>query len=95
MYDADDAVLEDAKVIWSSSNPDAASVSADGLITPKNEGQAKITAVCGDAAASCEVTVVAAEKPISSLSFSPDQIQFVNKDAPPQELKPNLMILPV
>ncbi len=94
VYDADDAVLEDAKVIWSSSNPDAASVSADGLITPKNEGQAKITAVCGDAAASCEVTVVAAEKPISSLSFSPDQIQFVNKDAPPQELKPNLMILP-
>lgn len=44
-------------VNYSSNNEDVASVSSGGLITAKNVGTAVITATCGEATATCSVTV--------------------------------------
>lgn len=43
--------------VWSSSNPTVATVSAKGLVTAKNVGQAKITAKVGNSELTCAVTV--------------------------------------
>ncbi len=49
----------DKTIEWSSSNPLVASVSAEGVVTALTAGTASITATCGDASASCLVTVTA------------------------------------
>jgi uncharacterized protein YjdB len=57
-------------VSWSSSNPDVATVSSSGLVTPVAPGSATITATTTDGtnlSASCQVTVV---KQIKSLALS-------------------------
>ncbi|MDE6304034.1 MAG: Ig-like domain-containing protein, partial [Paramuribaculum sp.] len=53
----------DKSVTWSSSNPDVATVNADGMITAIAVGETVISATCGEATAECKVTVnpVAAE----------------------------------
>ncbi len=47
----------DKTVVWSSSNEEVAIVSVDGLVTAISVGNAIITATCGSASATCEVTV--------------------------------------
>lgn len=49
--------LEAPKCEWSSSNPEVVSVDQDGKIEGKAEGEANITAKCGDLTAVCKVTV--------------------------------------
>lgn len=44
-------------VTYSSNNDEVASVSSSGFITAKSKGNAVITATCGDAIATCSVTV--------------------------------------
>ncbi len=46
-------------VTWSSSNPEVATVDANGKVTAIALGSATITAKCGSVSASCSVTVVA------------------------------------
>ena len=52
----EDAV--DKTVTWSSSDKDVATVSKKGLVEAIEKGTAVITATCGDATATCEVTVM-------------------------------------
>ena len=48
----------DKTVTWSSSDKDVATVSKKGLVEAVGKGTAVITATCGDATATCEVTVM-------------------------------------
>jgi hypothetical protein len=50
-------------VTWTSSNPEVATVAADGTVTGVAEGEATITAAVGDVSASCAVTVNPSEVP--------------------------------
>ena len=53
-------VPEDAdiqEISWASNNPDYVTVSRSGLITALSAGTATVTATCGEAQASCTVTV--------------------------------------
>ncbi|MCF0218624.1 MAG: Ig-like domain-containing protein [Muribaculaceae bacterium] len=61
----------DKTVIWKSSNMDVASVDRDGIIVAVSEGTAIITATCGNASASCDITVVK-ESTIESLFIDED-----------------------
>lgn len=45
-------------VVWSSTNPNVASVDANGLVTGINDGRTTITGMCGDAEAQCVMTVI-------------------------------------
>ena len=47
----------DKTIVWASSDEAVATVSAEGLVTALAEGTASITATCGDAVATCAVTV--------------------------------------
>ena len=58
VFDQDNAVLDGATVSWSSSNPDVATVSAQGLVTAVSNGTASITARSGSASAGRIVTVM-------------------------------------
>lgn len=49
-------------VQWTSSNRSVATIATTGMITAINEGETIITAVCGDAVATCKVTVMAASE---------------------------------
>lgn len=58
------------EVIWTSSNPEIASVSDDGLVTAHKKGQATITATSAEKSSiksNCKVTVTNTVKNISSL----------------------------
>ena len=44
-------------IVWCSSNPKVATVNQSGKVTAKKAGKATITACCGYASVSCEVTV--------------------------------------
>ncbi|MCH5217469.1 MAG: leucine-rich repeat protein [Muribaculaceae bacterium] len=46
-----------AEITWSSSTPTVASVSTDGVVTAVSVGVANITVSCGEASATCSVTV--------------------------------------
>ena len=59
----------DKTVIWTSSDPDIASVDTDGKITGLNEGMAVITAKTGNKTATCDVTVYSSI-PITSISLN-------------------------
>ncbi|MCH5240726.1 MAG: leucine-rich repeat protein [Muribaculaceae bacterium] len=52
------ANTSDKTLAWTSSNEEVASVSEDGLIVAITEGEAIITASCGDVTATCKITVV-------------------------------------
>ena len=58
----------DKTVTWSSSNEAVATVDAEGKVTAKALGKAVITASCGDASATCAVTVVAT--PVESVTLN-------------------------
>ncbi len=45
-------------VVWQSANPAVATVDANGLVTGVNDGRTTITATCGEAEATCTLTVV-------------------------------------
>ena len=47
----------DKTISWESNNNAVATVSSDGTITAVSKGEATITATCGDASATCTVTV--------------------------------------
>lgn len=68
----------DKTVVWTSSNQDVASVDSYGNITPHSVGTAEITATCGDAYATCIVTV----EPILAESLTLD---ITEKSAMPGE----------
>lgn len=60
-------------VIWASSNPNIAAVSADGRVTAVNEGSCVITATCKDNAsisASCTIVV---GTPVTSVALAPNR----------------------
>ena len=58
----------DKTVTWTSSNEAVATVDANGKVTAKALGKAVITASCGDASATCAVTVVAT--PVESVTLN-------------------------
>lgn len=76
-------------VVWTSSNPEVASVSEDGTVQGNGYGQAVLTASAGDFQAQCQVTVKVSEnntpltKPVLKLSQkSADQIHLTWKKVP-------------
>lgn len=58
-------------ISWASSNASVASVSQDGAITANNPGNATISAICGNAFATCTVTVTADTSSVESLKEDP------------------------
>ena len=52
------ADASDKTIIWTSDNEDVAVVDENGTVTAVGEGEATITATCGDASATCRVTVI-------------------------------------
>ena len=65
----------DKSVSWSSNNEAIATVSADGTVTAISVGVANITATCGDATATCKVTVNPV--PASSIELSHQDITLL------------------
>lgn len=67
------ADADNTGVIWASSNPNIAAVSADGRVTAVNEGSCFITATCKDNAsisASCTIVV---GTPVTSVALAPNR----------------------
>ena len=67
------ADADNTGVIWASSNPNIAAVSADGRVTAVNEGSCVITATCKDNAsisASCTIVV---GTPVISVALAPNR----------------------
>ena len=58
MLDQNSAVLSGAAVVWSSSLPGVATVSAQGLVTAVGNGNAQITARSGSVSASVTITIM-------------------------------------
>lgn len=61
----------DKTIFWESSNETVAMVSDNGLVTALTSGTAIITATCGEASATCEITVIE-EAGIDSLFANPN-----------------------
>ena len=83
----------DKEIVWSSSNPEVAEVDSKGLVKALKVGTATITATCGEASATCEITVkpdsgVESIGAISGNSFSVYTLPglMVLKDVPASEL---------
>lgn len=72
-YDANDHEIADATVEWSSSDPDVATVSDDGLVTAASNGTTEIVAASGAARDTVVVSVVQAA---SSLNVAPATLTF-------------------
>lgn len=75
----DPANATDKGILWSSSDPSVASVSADGTVTAVSDGTAYITAASNynDVSASCEVTVTT---PVTGISISETDIDMYTGD---------------
>jgi hypothetical protein len=56
--DADDAIVSNASVIWSSLNPAVASVTGNGTVTGLVIGETQVIAVAGDKADTVDVLVI-------------------------------------
>ena len=57
VYDAAGNVIADAEVTWASSDPDVATVAADGLVTVVGNGTARVTATSGSIGAQATLRV--------------------------------------
>ena len=64
----ENATIKD--VSWSSDNTTVATVDANGKVTAKAAGTAKITATCGDKSTACNVTVFLASGVFGNLSWT-------------------------
>lgn len=53
--------VTDKTIVWSSSNPQVATVEANGLVSALTLGETTITAKCGNVSSSCKVTVIPVE----------------------------------
>lgn len=71
IYNPEDTT-DDKTVIWSSSNPEIASVK-DGVVTAIKAGTTEITAKVGDKTAVCKVTV---NIPLESITISPSEMRL-------------------
>lgn len=60
VMDQHDVVITDLKVVWSSSNSVVARVNAEGVVTARKSGHARITASSGNVVASVNVSVIPA-----------------------------------
>ncbi len=56
--DANGVVITNANPVWTSDNPDVATVTSDGLVTAVANGNAQVTATVGPVSAAAAVTVV-------------------------------------
>lgn len=65
---------------WTSTNPNVASVSGDGLVSALSEGNTTITVMAGGKAASCSVTVVKGIVAVSSISLNKSSLEMVEGD---------------
>ena len=63
------------EVEWVSSDPDIATITADGTVTGNNIGTAIITAKCGNVSATCTVTVIPV--PSEGIVISPTSISML------------------
>lgn len=77
----------DDKVLWSSSNPEVAVVSEDGIVSAQGGGEAVITAQAGEVSAECKVTVVV---PVSRVVLEKDNIELA-RGGNSKEIIVNLM----
>ncbi len=69
------------EISWSSSDPEVATVE-DGLVTPKQSGEATITAVAEDISSECTVTVTAPAPPLEELSIEQPWLNMRLNDEP-------------
>ncbi|MCH5242638.1 MAG: Ig-like domain-containing protein [Muribaculaceae bacterium] len=70
-------------IVWISSNPDVATVSPEGMVTPIAEGECLITATANDGSglsATCQVTVTSIPEITIEVSHSPDFITVNSGD---------------
>lgn len=75
----------DKSVTWSSSNESVATVSSNGLVTAKGEGEATITCTAGDGSgvtATCEVTVQPSTIYVSSITLNATEKNLMIDDDP-------------
>jgi hypothetical protein len=71
-------------VEWSSSSPDVASISADGLVEARAEGRTFITATSGTRSARVRVTVLhppGMPRPVTSLEVNPGTVSLMAGDS--------------
>ena len=64
----------DKTVTWSSSDEEVATVDAAGLVTAVAPGEATITAACGEASATCDVTVLARVIEVTGITLDETEI---------------------
>ena len=67
-YDANDLVIPDSEIAWSSSDPAVATVDTTGLVTGVSSGTATITAATGDVSGDVQVKVA---PPVVEVTLSP------------------------
>ncbi len=65
----------DKTLVWSSSNEEVATVDDNGNVTANALGEAAITATCGNASATCMITVV--PTPVESITISETSIDLI------------------
>lgn len=70
-----DATIEpsnatDQKIIWTSSDPDIASVTYSGLVTAHKAGTVTITASCGGQSATCFITVSEKDVAVTGITLN-------------------------
>ncbi len=67
--------VTDKTLVWSSSDEEVATVSADGKVTAVAPGQATVTAACGEVSGSIDLTVN--PRPAESITLNQTEIQAV------------------
>lgn len=71
VYDSGNSPIPGAAVVWSSSNPLVAAVSANGLVTAVSNGTARITAISGSVSAIATITVM---QTVGSITLVPSVV---------------------